>query len=275
MKPSSLRISSADFARICGTTKRTLIHYENIGLFLPSQRDENGYRYYSEAQHNMFLTIAQLKETGMSLEEIRDYLNSRNPERFKALLMQQIAQVNARIDRLVQISDMLHTKLKLLDESERMPQGRVLYQEEPLEYLIVSDPINSEYHDDKFSALYKHLLECNRLGIYSGYPYGAIVPKESVIQRQYAYYSYHFTKVATRLPLNNLFIKPAGFYATYYLKGDYRDVDYIYDEMLQSIEQNDYIVCGDSYREGLLEEMVEKQVEDYVIKISIQVKSKA
>ena len=142
MKPSSLRISSADFARICGTTKRTLIHYENIGLFLPFQRDKNGYRYYSEAQHNMFLTIAQLKETGMSLEEIRDYLSSRNPERFKALLMQKIAQVNARIDRLVQISDMLHTKLKLLDESERMPHGCVLYQEEPLEYLIVSDPIN-------------------------------------------------------------------------------------------------------------------------------------
>lgn len=75
--------------------------------------------------------------------------------------------------------------------------------------------------------------------------------------------------------MNNLFIKPAGLYATYYLKGDYRDVDYIYDEMLQSIEQNDFIVCGDSYREGLLEEMVEKHVEDYVIKISIQVKSKA
>ena len=38
-------IKTGDFARLCGTNKRTLIHYDEIGLFSPEIKGENGYRY--------------------------------------------------------------------------------------------------------------------------------------------------------------------------------------------------------------------------------------
>ena len=46
-KNSNPCINTGAFAKLCGTNKRTLIHYEEIGLFSPVKTDARGYRYYS------------------------------------------------------------------------------------------------------------------------------------------------------------------------------------------------------------------------------------
>ena len=58
-------IQTGNFAKLCNTNKRTLIHYDEIGLFKPAYIDEKGYRYYSESQFDVFFTITCLKELGM------------------------------------------------------------------------------------------------------------------------------------------------------------------------------------------------------------------
>ena len=63
-------IKTGDFAKLCGTNKRTLIHYDEIGIFHPAYTDEKGYRYYSESQFDIFFTITWLRELGMPLKEI-------------------------------------------------------------------------------------------------------------------------------------------------------------------------------------------------------------
>ena len=88
-KENVSRLRAADFARICGTNKRTLHHYDQIGLFAPALRGENGYRYYSQEQYDVFMVIAALKELGMPLLDIKAYLDRRDPERLSALLDQQ------------------------------------------------------------------------------------------------------------------------------------------------------------------------------------------
>ena len=74
-KENASRLRAADFARICGTNKRTLHHYDQIGLFAPALRGENGYRYYSQEQYDVFMVIAALKELGMPLLDIKAYLD--------------------------------------------------------------------------------------------------------------------------------------------------------------------------------------------------------
>ena len=73
-------IKTGDFAKLCNTNKRTLIHYDEIGLFSPAYTDEKGYRYYSENQCDTFFTITCLKEIGMPLKEIKQYIDHKNPE---------------------------------------------------------------------------------------------------------------------------------------------------------------------------------------------------
>ena len=78
-KENASRLRAADFAHICGTNKRTLHHYDQIGLFAPALRGENGYRYYSQEQYDVFMVIAALKELGMPLLDIKAYLDRRDP----------------------------------------------------------------------------------------------------------------------------------------------------------------------------------------------------
>ena len=41
-------------ARLCGVTKHTLFHYHQIGVFSPAVTGENGYRYYTPPQVEVF-----------------------------------------------------------------------------------------------------------------------------------------------------------------------------------------------------------------------------
>ena len=79
-------LSAGRFAALVGTTKETLFHYDEIGLFVPKRRGTNGYRYYAMDQIETFDVIGMLRELGMPLAEIRNYLEQRSPEKFGVLL---------------------------------------------------------------------------------------------------------------------------------------------------------------------------------------------
>src|ERR687896_644240 len=54
-----------DVARASGLTVRTLHHYDEIGLLVPSARSDAGYRLYSEADvRRLYRILAQLRLAG-------------------------------------------------------------------------------------------------------------------------------------------------------------------------------------------------------------------
>ena len=79
-------LTTGDFARLCGTTKHTLFHYDQLGIFSPAVKGENGYRYYTFPQMDVFYVISTLKELDMPLSQIKAYLDRRSPEELVALL---------------------------------------------------------------------------------------------------------------------------------------------------------------------------------------------
>ncbi len=66
-KQSELYFTTGEFARILGVGKHTLFHYDEIGLFSPAIKEENGYRYYFVWQMDTFEVIRALQKLGMSL----------------------------------------------------------------------------------------------------------------------------------------------------------------------------------------------------------------
>ena len=100
-------IKIGDFARLCNTNKRTLFHYDEIGLFSPAYTDEKGYRFYTESQCDVFFTITCLKELGMPLKEIKRYIDHRNPADLERLLLEQQKKVKQELKRLHRIEQVL------------------------------------------------------------------------------------------------------------------------------------------------------------------------
>ena len=72
MDQTEMRFTTGAFAALCGVTKHTLFHYDEIGIFSPAIRGENGYRYYAPVQVEVFQVISVLKEMGMPLADIKD-----------------------------------------------------------------------------------------------------------------------------------------------------------------------------------------------------------
>ena len=83
-----LKIS--EFSSLSGISRQLLIYYDNEGILHPEQVDpENGYRYYSYRQLPSASVIVSLRQAGMSLECIRNYLLERSPERLMTLFQEQ------------------------------------------------------------------------------------------------------------------------------------------------------------------------------------------
>ena len=93
-------MTTGEFAKIMGVTKHTLFHYDKIRLFCPEIVTEQDYRYYSMDQMEAFNTILLLKDLGMSLEEIKEFLVDRSTEKFLDVFAERENQIDAQIKKL-------------------------------------------------------------------------------------------------------------------------------------------------------------------------------
>ena len=69
-----INLSIGEAAKKLNTTTHTLRYYDNEGL-LPIERDVNGRRIFSTKNFIMLNTIECLKATGMSLKDIKLYID--------------------------------------------------------------------------------------------------------------------------------------------------------------------------------------------------------
>jgi Cu(I)-responsive transcriptional regulator len=61
-------------AEASGVSQRMVRHYEKIGLIPPAPRRDSGYRDYSDADVHRLRFIANARDLGFPIEEIRDLL---------------------------------------------------------------------------------------------------------------------------------------------------------------------------------------------------------
>jgi DNA-binding transcriptional MerR regulator len=66
-----------DVAKCCGIDRQTILFYERKGLLTPTEQNESsGYRYYSTETVTELMQILQLRDSGLSLREIRDVIEN-------------------------------------------------------------------------------------------------------------------------------------------------------------------------------------------------------
>ena len=102
-------IQVGELAKRAGITVRTLHHYEQTGVLLPSARSAAGYRLYNLADVQRLHMIQALAKAGLELAEIRDFLEQESlslTELLDAqitLLDKQLRSIHTLRDRLVEL----------------------------------------------------------------------------------------------------------------------------------------------------------------------------
>lgn len=103
--------SVGDLAALSGVTVRTLHHYDEIGLLVPSDRSLAGYRQYDEGDVERLQQIVAYRACGLSLAEIAETLNATGVER-EDHLRRQIAMLDTQLDDLARKRRMLTRELE-------------------------------------------------------------------------------------------------------------------------------------------------------------------
>ncbi|WP_151737507.1 MerR family transcriptional regulator [Paenibacillus tengchongensis] len=115
MKKDKLTISQ--MAKLREIPIDTLRYYDKIGLFNPAHTDTNtGYRYYSILQYEVLGTIMELRRIGLSVEEVRQFMNNRNMNQSIQLLKQTTRRLNEQIAGMQQISTTLEQRIRYIED---------------------------------------------------------------------------------------------------------------------------------------------------------------
>lgn len=86
-----LKIS--EMAKLANTTRRTLIYYDQEGLFKPKEKNAAGYRYYDYNQLYDLLFILSLKKLGIPLTQVKQIVQQ--PDQ---LSVKQLSQIQSHLN---------------------------------------------------------------------------------------------------------------------------------------------------------------------------------
>ena len=270
----------SEFSRLTGIKRANLIFYDNIGLLSPEFRGDNDYRYYSRQQLGSAYLIVTLRELGMSLDTIRTYARERTPEKMLLLIDEQKKQIDQEVLRLRRTKVMLSMYADMAQEGISWGTDEILLQTKQKEPLFLGPPsVQSKNDDDTSIAFFDYASDA---GMDLGYPLGCIIKKQAIE-------AFHNGPQADTIasadePANNVYryyfkvnqgqnaYKPQGLYAVTCGRCGYGETQFLYEKLLQFIDEKGLEICGDAYEESLLNEMAIIEDNKYFFKVEIPVR---
>jgi MerR family transcriptional regulator, thiopeptide resistance regulator len=95
-----MSMTVGELSKVSGVTVRTLHHYDEIGLVVPSERDANNYRRYSSEDALRLQQVLVLRELGIPLDEIAAVLDDATAGNRAELLRRHRAALAERRGKL-------------------------------------------------------------------------------------------------------------------------------------------------------------------------------
>ncbi|MED1018592.1 MerR family transcriptional regulator [Bacillus atrophaeus] len=262
--------TTGEFAKLCHVKKQTLFHYDEIGLFSPEIKKENGYRYYSYNQFELFQVIGLFKEVGVPLKRIKQLLKGKTPEDIVALLKEKSFEIENKIKKFKHLQTIIQTKVKLTEQALETDFSSVSFQYlEEEKFMISRNTLNLP--ERKYIAAISELIRYVQLHeLDEGYPVGGIFAREQILKKDFYNYSHFYIKVQEGIEKINYHVRPKGLYAVGYQKGD--EAEDAYRKIIQFIEKNRMRMGEYAYEEYMLDEVVVDGLENQITKILLQVK---
>jgi Predicted transcriptional regulators len=261
--------TTGEFANICQVNKRTLFHYDDIGLFQPAITNEKGYRFYAFNQIDVFLIISMLKELDVPLKQIKEYLDERTPERLIDLSRQKITEIDSKIEKLGRIKHLLEETIVFTNKGLQVNPEEIILEEQNEEYLIRSDLLKEENLQDYIRWMSEFSNFSNRTLSKDTSFAGTMLSIENIVKGNYYSNSYFFVKTSDSNLSNE--IKPKGLYAVAYHSGNYDTIGNTYERLTDYCRKNKLSMGGFSYEESLLDNTALKNDTNYIMQLTIEV----
>lgn len=118
-EPNTRTVS--EVAQITGVTVRTLHHYDELGLLVPSERSDAGYRLYTNEDLTRLREILTWRKLGVPLKEIGSLLDDPAADRMSVLLAQRDA-VRDQQSELTELAAAIDAAIQDQQKEKPMPE---------------------------------------------------------------------------------------------------------------------------------------------------------
>lgn len=264
---SKIHLKTGEFAALCGVTKDTLFHYDRIGLLRPVRIGANGYRYYSVYQADILDLIGMLKEVGLSLQEIRAYMENRNTDDFLNMLVQQDQVLAAEIKRLQRLRKLLKNTIAVTHQSFQADIGTISVEEQEETWFVVTPGPKKQDEKSMIEALGQHVAFCKAHGLYTSFTVGEIISEAEIAAMTY-HTTWYCSPVDRPIQRKYLHVRPAGQYAVQYVQVPYEQLTQAYADFVCQLNQQGYALRGSIYEEDVINHLSESDDEQYIMKLA-------
>lgn len=265
--------TTGEFAKICKVNKQTLIYYDQIGLLSPIFKDDNGYRYYSIAQYDLFSVIELLKTLGMSLKGIQNYLAEQSPNAFLTLMRQQQQIVAQKRKELELIEGMIKVKIGSLEEAANIDFNEITIERYPEATFYLSRNIENVTEEQFVQAVADFIDELDRSQLDTGHPIGGMTRREQVLAGNYTNYSHLYMEQPSPRAGHPYFKAIAGDCLVGYHIGTTETLPKTYERLFKVMMERGYKLGQYVYEEYIYDAIVKKREEDYVTKIMLEIEN--
>lgn len=265
--------TTGEFAKLCNVKKQTLFHYDDIGILKPEILADNGYRYYSYLQLDTFNAIAMLKELDLPLSEIKKYFNTRTPESFLELLHEQSKIVDEKIAELQWLKNFINGRISITEEGINAVPGEIMIETAEEEYFITTEYKGALNDRDLYTAFSEHITYCHQHQIYSPYSFGGMVKLDQDFSSGEYNYSHIYTQVdPDDIELSpEIMVTPPRTYLYAYSTNGYDNITDIFYDLIEYADKHNYKLGNYFYEDILLDDMSKFSVDQYTVRISVEV----
>ncbi|WP_461810879.1 MerR family transcriptional regulator [Faecalimonas sp.] len=270
MKYNSIKLTTAQFAKLHNVNKRTLHYYDEIGLFSPLAKGENGYRYYDLSQSLDFEYIRMLKELHMSIGEIQQYINHPTPKKFLSIVDAKEFEIDREIKKLIYVKKAIQMKKKQIEITTNLQEKTIEIvdcEEEKLSFLPY------DFCDDDIFSAFSYIknawgVEQIRMGV------GAMISVEKILDNDFSKYDGIYTGALHSVPTKHIFYRPKGKYISCYHKGEWNTLPNAYQKMISYANKKRLKLTGYAYEMGMNEFAIAKE-EEYITRIMMKVEERS
>ncbi len=270
MDTNAKLLTIGQFAALHGINKKTLMWYDEIGLFKPALiHPENGYRYYNYHQSALLETILMLRELDVPVSEIQTFIAHRSAETLQKLLDKNILLLDKKIAHMQAMRKNLSTRRQHIEHLLHMDLSEIRRIKKDASCLVTVPIDKQTSYDEQVEMILEETQKYQLRRLHDA-SYGTMISVKSLLEKQFEDYSSLFIEIPFPIQSEGLHMQPAGDYLQAFYQGDWNQMSAKYEEIFSYAKDHNLQLSGYSY-EMIINDNVTESMKEYIVQIEIPV----
>ena len=253
-----------------GVSKHTLFHYDDIGLFSPEYVAENGYRMYSRYQLETLETILMLRDLGMPLKEIRQFLQVRSPKELIRIFAEREQQIENELSRLKTMQGWIRQRRKKISMVMQQDFSEIGIHHFPERYYLIRQ-IDGTSEKDYMEKTNRLILDFKHAEQRNDYEVAYLQYGKNLSRQIYNAYDNVLLLLEQKPKHMEYRIMPEGDYLTGFHVGHWNAIGEAYARM-EAYRKEHKIQTDMVYLErDMVDQLAVTSVEEYVTEIAVRI----